>query len=78
MEIQFEIISRGTMQIKYGIRNAIVSGELTFQPPVFYADLNSLMNWETPYQNEKITEEDKNKIIRFLSNLETGTKIVFE
>jgi hypothetical protein len=62
MEINFEIKSRGSMLISYGNRNALISGELTFEPPVFYADLNSFKNWNPPFDNETISEDEKKKL----------------
>ncbi|MFY9307570.1 MAG: Imm74 family immunity protein [Bacteroidia bacterium] len=78
MEINFEIKSRGSMLISYGNRNALISGELTFEPPVFYADLNSFKNWNPPFDNETISEDEKKKIINYIMSINSPTKIVFE
>jgi hypothetical protein len=40
MKIHFEIKSRGSILINYGGRIVLISGELTFEPSIFYADLN--------------------------------------
>ncbi len=63
MNIEFSIISRGCMLVKYGDRQAKISGELTFTP-VFYADIKSIKNWEPPYENIPVTEEEKAEIIK--------------
>lgn len=78
MEIKFEIISRGSMRIYFGERVATISGELTFEPPVFYADLSSFKNWDSPNEEEKIKQEEIKEIINFISNSDSPTKIVFE
>lgn len=66
------------MQIKYGDRITTISGELTFDPPVFYADLNSFGNWIAPNQEEKISEEQKKEIIGYISNYVGPTKVIFD
>jgi hypothetical protein len=78
MEIKFEIKSRGSMRIQYGKRVAMISGELTFEPPVFYADLTSLKNWEPPFENESVKDEQKKEIITVIERSSSPTKIVFE
>lgn len=40
MKIHFEIKSRGSILINYRERIVLISGELTFEPSIFYADLN--------------------------------------
>jgi hypothetical protein len=77
MEIGFEITSRGSMLIKFGHRVTTISGELTFEPPIFYADFNSFGNWEAPYQAESVNDQQKKEIIEYLSNQKGPTKIVF-
>ena len=72
------IKSRGSMYVQYGEHSALISGELTFEPPVFYAELQSFKNWNPPYENEQITESEKNEIISYLLNANSPTKIVFE
>lgn len=66
------------MLIKYGKRTALLSGELTFEPAVFYAQLNSFSNWEPPFDEEKIDDAQKKEIVGYLSTLCSSTKIVFE
>lgn len=78
MEIKFEIVSRGAMRIHYGKRVAMIAGELTFEPPVFYADMVSFKNWEPPYEHETITENQIDEMVEFLINSGSSTKILFE
>jgi hypothetical protein len=78
MNIKFEIKSRGSMLVQYGKRSVLISGELTFEPPVFYADKISFKNWNPPFNNEVISENQKDEIISFITNSEGSTKIVFE
>ncbi|HTJ52997.1 MAG TPA: Imm74 family immunity protein [Cyclobacteriaceae bacterium] len=40
-----------------------IAGELT-TTPAFYADVNSIKNWEAPYENLKVTDEEKSEIIK--------------
>jgi hypothetical protein len=77
MKIDFVIKSRGSMLIKYGERVVLISGELTFEPSIFYADLNSFKNWEPPFEGEEINQEQKNEIVDYISNSESSTKIIF-
>ena len=65
------------MQISFGEKQTMVSGELTFEPSVFYVNLNSLTNWEHP-NNEMISEEEKALIIKNLSEASGPTTIVFD
>jgi hypothetical protein len=78
MKIDFEIKSRGSILINYGEKSTLISGELTFQPPVFYADLKSFKNWNSPFENEKIDEEQKNEIVNFITSQKNPTKIIFD
>jgi len=78
MKIEFEIKSKGTMLVKYGIKSATIQGELVFEPPTFYADSNSLKNWNPPFENEKIENYQKTEIMDFISNHSFHTKIIFE
>jgi hypothetical protein len=78
MEINFEIKSKGSLKIYFGEKVATISGELTFEPPVFYADLNSFNNWESPFENEVIEENQKNELVTFIINSNCSTKIIFE
>lgn len=78
MEINFEIKSKGSLRIYFGEKVATISGELTFEPPVFYADLNSFNNWESPFELEIITENELKEIVAFLTNSKSTTKIVFD
>jgi hypothetical protein len=78
MDISFKIISRGSLQIHYGSKTAIISGELTFSPSVFYADLSSLSFWQPPHEKEMISPTEINYIVLFLTDQSEGTKIVFD
>jgi hypothetical protein len=81
MKIKYSIISRGTMQIKYSDKTVEISGELIFEPPTFYADINAFNNWEPPFENIKISENEKNEIIKYIEkdSLENSkTKIIFD
>ncbi len=65
------------MLIKYRERVVLISGELTFEPPIFYADINSFKNWESPFEGEEIKKEQKNEIVNYISNSDSSTKIIF-
>ena len=77
MEIKFQIKSRSTISVQFGSKNLIISGELTFDTPVFYAEIDSIQNWEIPNDSEKVSDEDKMKIIDFIKSNQTSTVIVF-
>lgn len=78
IEIEFEIKTRGSMLVRYGKKSTVIYGELVFDPPTFYADINSIKNWNEPNENEVITEFEKEKIIEFISTNSNSTKIIFE
>jgi hypothetical protein len=80
MNITYSIISRGTMSVKCGDKEVLIYGELTFEPPVFYANLNSIKTWQPPFESISITENEKKELIEFLSNSQRNdkTKIVFD
>lgn len=74
-KIKYSIISRGELLVKYKEESIRITGELTFDPPVFYADIISLQKIKS------INEYEKKEIIDFITanSLETiGTKIVFD
>lgn len=78
MEVVFRVISRGTMLVEYGEKSLMIPGELTFEPPVFYAEMNSIKYWEPPFENESVSENEKNEIIDFIKENQGGTLIMFE
>ncbi|MFO0489153.1 MAG: hypothetical protein ACK5ZY_12845 [Cyclobacteriaceae bacterium] len=74
-KIKYSIISRGELLVKYKEKSIRITGELTFDPPVFYADIISLQKIKS------INEDEKKEMIDFITadSLETiGTKIVFD
>ena len=81
MKISYSIISRGSMLVSIGNKNVTISGELIFNPPKFYADINALTFWDSPNENEAISDLDKKSIIEYITkdSLEEGkTKIEFD
>jgi hypothetical protein len=50
--------ARDYILVQYDHRSVKISGELT-TTPAFYADLSSIKNWEPPYENVAITNEEK-------------------
>jgi hypothetical protein len=80
MNIKYAIISRGEMVVTLDERTTTVLGELNFHPPIFYARINSINNWNPPHQDEKVSEEDKQKIVDFVTKngpKDIATKITF-
>ena len=64
--------------VGYDYRTVKIAGELTITP-AFYADSRSINNWEPPYENLKVTEEEKKEIVMtLLAQNNPGFKIVFE
>ncbi len=81
MKISYSIISRGSMVVGVGNKKITISGELIFNPPKFYADINALTFWDSPNENETISELDKKSIIEYITkdSLEEGkTEIEFD
>lgn len=78
-KITYSIISRGEMIIDFS-NNTVnlsirVTGELTFQPPTFYADLSVFE------REANLSEDIKKQIINFIENdseKKIGTKIIFD
>jgi len=71
--------TRSYILVEFDYRTIKIAGELT-TVPAFYADINSIKNWESPYDNIIITEEEKKEIIkRILQETEDKAfKIYFE
>lgn len=59
-KIEYHIISRGELEIIYKNKKVIITGELTFAPAVFYADLKSMEN--------NFSKSEMNEIINFISD----------
>jgi len=78
--IDFAIMTRGTMIVYYGNKKAIIQGEATFEPLIFYAWSVSFTHWESPYENIPITEDEKKEIIDYivLHSQNQKVKVVFE
>ena len=81
MKIEFKIITRGTMIVYYGDKKVIIHGEIIYKPLYFWAWKNSFIYWESPYENIRITEKEKEEIIEYVtkaSQEENQTKIIFD
>jgi hypothetical protein len=70
--IKYGIVNRGKMIVTMGEKSVAVSGELNFEPSIFYAKINSIKCWNPPFQDEAVSEEDKQKMIEFIT--ENGPK----
>lgn len=66
-KINYEIKTRGAVLVHYNDKQLCLSGELVFEPPAFYADKDSILEWEPPFYNEEITNEEKIEIINFIA-----------
>lgn len=74
-KITYAIVSRGEMRVKYKGKSIRITGELTFNPPVFYADMISLE------KIKGIGDEEKRQIVEFIKNdslKSIGTEIIFD
>lgn len=81
MKIEFFIVSRGTLLVYCDDKKPEISGELTFKPPVFYANLNSIRNCKEPHENIGFTKEEKDEIVAFITKESSkigSTKILFD
>lgn len=75
-----EIIGTNRWEIRViiGDRSLIITGELTFTPPVFYANIASIKHWEYPYERVEITEQEKKEIIDSIEKRNNGVKFLFD
>lgn len=68
MKITYRILTPSKMIINVDNRTMLLTGEGTITP-AFYADIKSMKNWEPPYENEKITESEKQEIIEVIEKM---------
>ncbi|TWP23457.1 hypothetical protein ETU10_06930 [Apibacter muscae] len=68
MEITYSIPTPFKMIINVDNKKMVLTGEGT-TTPAFYADIKSMKNWEPPYENEKITELEKQEIIKVIEQM---------
>ena len=54
------------MVVDFGDKAVKIQGELTLTP-AFYGYVNSIKNWEPPYDNKVITDAEKKWIIEEVS-----------
>ncbi len=71
--------TRSTLIVETEGKTLIIKGELTVTP-AFYADSDSIRYWEPPFDDIKISEEEKLRIIDKIKkyNENQGVKIIFE
>lgn len=71
-------INRGKIRVVINDKSLIITGELT-TTPIFYADINSIKNWEYPY-TKAITKEEKQEIINLVTEetKDSAIKIIFD
>ena len=70
--------TRSYILVEFDHRTVKISGELT-STPAFYASISSIKNWEPPFENIEITDEEKKQIVERVSNEDNGElKIIFE
>jgi len=69
--------TRSYIIIEFEDRAVKMQGELTLTP-AFYAKIGSIKNWEEPYQNLKVTDEEKkeiiNRVLQYQQSLVEGGK----
>ncbi|MDM1044322.1 hypothetical protein HX004_05645 [Myroides sp. 1354] len=71
MKVEYSILTPSTMKIIVDNKKEMyIQGEGTTEPK-FYADIDSIKNWEPPYEQEPITENEKKEII---SSIEKASK----
>lgn len=70
--------TRSYILVEFDHRTVKIEGELT-TTPAFYAVIASMINWESPYNEIAITDEEKEEIIKRVSEQENPEfKIIFE
>ena len=71
-------VTRSFILVEFDHRTVKISGELT-SAPAFYASISSIKNWEPPFENIEITDEEKKQIVERVSKENRGElKIIFE
>ena len=80
MEFKYEIPTPSKIIIFMGEKSVTLSGESIFNPPAFYINSSVISNSDFPYSNIKVTEEDKLKIVNYLSgaSAKSEVKVYFE
>jgi hypothetical protein len=58
--------TRSYILVQFDHRTVKIEGELT-TTPAFFADTNSIKNWESPHEKIPITEKEKAEIVNRLS-----------
>jgi len=70
--------TRSYILVEFDNRTVKIKGELT-TTPAFYASIRSIDNWETPYQDLKVSEDEKKEIIRkVMEQKNPEFEIIFE
>jgi len=69
MNIEFKIVTKGTMIVYCEGKKVIIQGEAAYEPLRFYAWKNSFTHWESPYENIRITEKEKKEIIEYVTKV---------
>ncbi len=72
--------TRSHIRVEIEGKVILINGELT-TTPAFYADIKSIKKWESPYDKEKITEEEKAELIKKIteeSQKEGRIKVYFD
>lgn len=81
MQVEYIIVNRAEIILKIEGKKMIIQGEIALDPPSFNAYFGSIKNWEPPYENEKISDGFKYKIIKALleeSRKEGNVRILFD
>lgn len=71
--------TKSSLKVEIGQKTLLIKGELT-TTPAFYADINSIIKWEPPFENELIDDIERKKIISEIlaANQSNKMKIIFE
>ena len=70
--------TRSYILVEFDSRTVKIKGELT-TTPAFYASISSIENWEPPNENLKVTDAEKNEIVRKVTAQKNpGFEIIFE
>lgn len=70
---------RSTIWVEINGKIVKIEGELT-TTPAFYAEANSIKNWEFPFENILISSKEKEEIIQKIEEYskKTKVKIIFD
>ncbi|WP_413511567.1 Imm74 family immunity protein [Myroides odoratus] len=66
--------TRNSIEVEIDNKVIIITGELT-ATPIFYADIDSIIKWESPHEQKIITENEKKEISNAIESESKNKKV---